>query len=100
MKRYRRQITERLKSVEGHVRGILGMVEEDRYCVDIMRQVQAVQRALDRVNQLLLEGHLQTCLTGAIRGEDPGERERVIGELLDVLGAAGALVDGGSHGSA
>jgi DNA-binding FrmR family transcriptional regulator len=100
MKVYHREMTNRLKSVEGHVRGILRMVEEDRYCVDIIRQVQAVQRALDRVNSLLLEGHLQTCVTQAIQDEDPAERERVIGELMEVFETARTLRDGGNRGKA
>jgi DNA-binding FrmR family transcriptional regulator len=91
MKVHQREIVDRLKSVNGHVQGIVRMVEEDRYCMDIIHQVQAVQRALERVNGLLLEGHMQTCVTGAIRSDDPKERERVIGELLEVFQAAGAL---------
>lgn len=100
MKLQQREIVERLRSTEGHVRGILRMVEEDRYCVDIIRQVQAVQRALDRVNQLLLEGHLKTCVTEAIRSENASERERVIGELMDIFQTASTLGNGGNHGRA
>lgn len=85
MKVHQRELVNRLKSVEGHVRGVTRMVEEDRYCIDIIKQVQAVQRALDRVNSMLLEGHLQTCVTQAIREENPAERERVIGELMEVF---------------
>jgi DNA-binding FrmR family transcriptional regulator len=100
MKVYQRELEDRLRSIEGHVGGVRRMVEEDRYCVDIVRQVQAVQRALDRVNALLLEGHLQTCVTRAIRDEDPAERERVIGELMEVFEAARTLRGGGNHGQA
>ncbi len=99
MRTHHHELVKRLKSVEGHIRGILRMVEEDRYCIDIVRQVQAVQRALERINELLLEGHMQTCVTEAIRGEDADERERVIGELLEVFHAAGTL-RGGNHGNA
>jgi DNA-binding FrmR family transcriptional regulator len=53
--------------------------------VDIIKQVLAVQRALDRVNALVLNGHLHTCVTTAIRGENPDERERVINELMDIF---------------
>jgi DNA-binding FrmR family transcriptional regulator len=98
MKVYQRELVDRLKSIEGHVGGVRRMVEQDRYCVDIMRQVQAVQRALERVNSLLLEGHLQTCVTQAIRGENPAERERVIGELMEVFQTANVLQGGGNHG--
>ena len=91
MKLHHQELMNRLKSVEGHIRGIQRMVDEDRYCVDIIRQVQAVQRALDRVSSLVLEGHLQTCVTEAIRDENPSERERVIGELMQVFETAGTL---------
>ena len=63
------------------------MVEEDQYCIDVLAQTFAIQRALDAVNALILERHLQTCVTTAIRGEDPRERERVIRELLEVFHA-------------
>lgn len=75
----------RLITAEGHIRGIQRMVDEDAYCVDIIKQILAVQRALDRVSALVLDGHLRTCVTTAIRGEDPARREQVIGELLDVF---------------
>ncbi len=75
----------RLQSVEGHVRGIQRMVEEDKYCIDVIKQVEAVQAALNKINQLILENHLRTCVTTAIRGDDPDRREAVIGEILDVF---------------
>ena len=78
----RRDILNRLKSVDGHLRGVIKMVDEDAYCMDVIKQLQAVQGAIGRVNALLLADHLQTCVTTAIRGDAPAERERVIGELL------------------
>jgi DNA-binding FrmR family transcriptional regulator len=81
----RRKITARLRSVAGHVRGVERMVEEGTYCVDVMRQVLAIQRALDRINAMLLEDHLEHCATTAIRSDDPAERERTIAELLEVF---------------
>jgi DNA-binding FrmR family transcriptional regulator len=75
----------RLQSVQGHVRGIQRMVEEDKYCIDVIKQVEAVQAALSKINQLILENHLRTCVTTAIRGDDPSAREAVIGEILDVF---------------
>lgn len=80
----------RLKSVEGHVRGVQRMVDEGAYCVDVVHQIQAVQKALGKVSALVLERHLHHCATAAIRGEDPVERERVIGELLDVFRTTGS----------
>ncbi len=87
----KRKLLARLKSIEGHVRGIQRMVEEDQYCIDIIRQSQAVQRALDRFNALLLENHLNTCVTTAIRSDDADERERVITEIMDVFETAAKL---------
>ena len=84
---YKQGIINRLKSIEGHVRGVQRMVEEDAYCIDIMNQNLAVQRALERVNGLILERHLQTCVTTAIQGDDPAERERVIAEIMSVFEA-------------
>ncbi|WP_405282528.1 metal-sensitive transcriptional regulator [Gaopeijia maritima] len=81
------RILARLKSVEGHVRGVARMVEEGTYCVDVVHQIGAVQKALGRISTLLLDRHLHHCATKAIRGDDPEERERVIVELLDVFEA-------------
>lgn len=83
----RRRVLNRLKSIEGHVRGVQKMVEEDRYCIDIIRQTDAIRAAIDRVNGAILDNHLQTCVTTAIRSEDASERERVISELLAVFEA-------------
>jgi DNA-binding FrmR family transcriptional regulator len=84
-------ILNRLKSVEGHVRGIERMVENGAYCIDIVNQILAVQRALQKVNGMVLNHHLHTCVTTAIRGDDPDERERVINEIMGVFDATGKL---------
>jgi DNA-binding FrmR family transcriptional regulator len=78
----------RLKSIEGHVRGIERMVEEDAYCIDLIRQVQAVQAALGKLSTAILDGHLRSCLITAVRGEDPEERERVLKEIGEVYAMA------------
>ena len=78
-------ILNRLKSVEGHVRGVERMVEDGTYCIDVIRQIQAIQAALNKINSMILENHLNTCLTTAVRGEDPAERERVLGEIAEVF---------------
>ncbi len=88
---HRVQIVNRLKSIEGHVRGIQRMVEEDAYCIDIINQILAVQRALEKVNSLILKRHLQTCVTTAIQGDDPAERQRVIDEILQVFDATSKI---------
>jgi CsoR family transcriptional regulator, copper-sensing transcriptional repressor len=78
----------RLKTAEGHIRGIQRMLENDAYCIDVIRQIQAVQSALNRVSGLILEKHLNSCLITAVRGEDQSERERVLKEIADVFNAA------------
>ncbi|TAK35975.1 MAG: transcriptional regulator [Chloroflexota bacterium] len=83
--RRKREIINRLRSVEGHVRGIQRMVEDDQYCIDVLKQTAAVQGAIDKLNAMILEGHLQTCVTTAIRSDRQDERERVIRELTDVF---------------
>ena len=75
----------RLKTVEGHMRGVIRMVEEDAYCIDVIRQIQAVEGALNKVSAQILENHLNSCVITAIRGEDPKERERVLKEITDVF---------------
>ena len=82
-------IVRRLKSVEGHVRGIERMVEEGAYCVDVVNQIVAVQRALKKVSTLVLDRHLHSCVTHAIQGSDDAAKERVLGELLEVFEATG-----------
>lgn len=86
------KILARLRSVEGHLRGIIRMVEADQYCVDVIKQTKAVQSALNKANALLLERHLNRCVSSAIRSENSRERERVISELLDVFENSGATV--------
>lgn len=83
------ELVRRLKSVEGHVRGITRMVDEGAYCVDVVNQIVAVQRALKRVSTLVLDRHLQSCVTSAIRGSDDSAKDRVLGELLEVFEATG-----------
>lgn len=82
------EVLNRLKSVEGHVRGIERMVEEDAYCIDVIRQIQAVQAALNKVSTMVLDNHLETCLITAVRGEDPAERERVLREIGEIFETA------------
>ncbi len=78
----------RLKTLEGHVRGIQRMLEEDAYCIDVIRQIQATQAALNKVSQKVLEEHMHSCVITAVRGEDADERERVLSEITEVYEAA------------
>lgn len=82
------QAAQRLKTAEGHIAGIRRMVEEEAYCIDVIRQIQAVQAALNKVAKIVLEEHLHSCVITAVRGEDPDERERVLQEIIDVYEAA------------
>jgi CsoR family transcriptional regulator, copper-sensing transcriptional repressor len=75
----------RLRSVSGHVNGVEKMVEEGKYCIDIIHQIQAVQSALNKVTGMLLDDHMHHCVTEAIQSRDPSERERVLGEIRDVF---------------
>jgi DNA-binding FrmR family transcriptional regulator len=75
----------RLKTIEGHLRGVIRMVEEDAYCIDVIRQIQAVESALNKVSTKILEGHLNSCVITAIEGQDQSERERVLKEISEVF---------------
>jgi len=75
----------RLKTVEGHLRGIIRMVEDDAYCIDVIRQIQAVEAALNKVSAQILEEHLNSCVITAIEGQDKSERERVLKEITEVF---------------
>jgi len=75
-------LTKRLNRIEGQVRGIARMVDEDRYCVDILTQVSAVQSALDALARALLEHHLHGCVQHAVRS---GDGDRAIAEALAVI---------------
>jgi DNA-binding FrmR family transcriptional regulator len=76
------QLLARLKRIEGQIRGIEGMVEDDRYCIDILTQISAAQAALDKVALGLLDGHARTCVIGA----DPGQREERTEEMMAAVG--------------
>ena len=74
----------RLKRVEGQVRGIEGMVEDDRYCIDVLTQISAVRAALDKVALGLLDDHARHCLIGG--GGGPAEPGEQVAELMDAVG--------------
>ncbi|HEY8346089.1 MAG TPA: metal-sensitive transcriptional regulator [Symbiobacteriaceae bacterium] len=75
-------ILDRLRKIEGQIRGLQRMVEEDRYCVDILVQVAAARAALNKVGLALLEGHARGCMVAAARR---GEEDRSVAELMEVL---------------
>ena len=76
----------RLARIEGQVRGLSAMVEQERYCIDIVTQVRAARAALAKVEQAVLADHMESCVETAIRSGDPDEQRRRVAELLDLLG--------------
>ena len=75
----------RLKRIAGQVTGIQRMLDEDRYCVDVLLQVAAVQAALLETGRVILSGHVDNCLTEAIRSPDPKERRKKLDELMQLF---------------
>ncbi|MEW6154504.1 MAG: metal-sensitive transcriptional regulator [Actinomycetota bacterium] len=81
------QLRDRLARIEGQVRGVARMVEDDRYCIDVLTQIAAVQAALDKVALGLLDGHARHCLVGGHGGPaDPDEKVR------ELMGAVGRIL--------
>lgn len=81
----KKTIVRRLSSANGHLKGIERMIDEDVYCIDVIRQIQAVQAALGKVSALILDNHLHTCVTTAIQGDNLEERERMLQEVTSVF---------------
>lgn len=82
----RQEVLKRLSYIEGHIGGIRKMVEEDKYCVDILRQTYAVRKALEKLESLILEGHLRTCVPDGIKND---REDAVIQELIQLYTIAG-----------
>jgi DNA-binding FrmR family transcriptional regulator len=76
----------RLRRIEGQVRGVAGMVDEGRYCIDILTQVQAIKAALKKVEDELLKNHAAHCVEEAIRDGDPKAQREKFTELVDLMG--------------
>ena len=76
----------RLRRIEGQVRGLARMVEEDRYCIDVVTQISAVRAALARVEEEILRDHVAHCVERAIASGNAAEQRRKVAELMDVLG--------------
>jgi len=81
----KRNCRDRLNRIEGQVRGIARMVDEDRYCIDVLTQIRAVRAALRGVEDEVLKDHVEHCVEGAITSGDGAEQRRKIQELLTVL---------------
>jgi CsoR family transcriptional regulator, copper-sensing transcriptional repressor len=72
----------RLKTVRGHLDGVIAMVEDERYCPDVMKQVSALQGSLEKVNRVLLENHVETCVLHAV---SEGRTAEIVTELMETL---------------
>ena len=79
-------VLRRLKRIEGQVRGVAGMVGDDRYCVDILAQLSAVRAALHKAEEEILRDHVSHCVAGAFSDGDVAERRNKIEELVDTVG--------------
>jgi len=79
------RLLNRLSRVEGQVRGIARMVEQDRYCIDILTQLHAVRAAVRRVETELLKTHLEHCVSDAMASGDAAERDRKTSELIELM---------------
>jgi DNA-binding FrmR family transcriptional regulator len=86
MRAEKTDVLKRLSYIEGHLKGIRKMIDEDKYCVDILRQTYAVRMAIEKLEAIILENHLHTCVPEAITS---GQADEVIGELVQLYNLAG-----------
>lgn len=85
---HKRSVLNRLKTVRGHLDAVIGMVDEEHYCPQVMKQISALQSALERANRVLLQNHLETCVPYAIA---EGRGQHIVDELMETLRYTGAL---------
>ena len=85
MKADKKSVAHKIKIARGQLDGVLKMIEEDQYCVDISTQLLAAQALLRSANQQILDGHIRHCVSGAIEGGDPAEREEKLDEALKLI---------------
>ena len=85
MKADHEQVTRLLKTARGQIDGILKMVEEDRYCVDVSNQIMAAQSVLKKANRMVLSAHMQCCVKQALESGDPDEKLEELTRLLEKL---------------
>ena len=84
-------VTRRLKTVEGHIRGIQKMVDDGSSCLDIMKQVKAVRQALEKVNAIALDGHIDICVRHGLLTDNKKARERAFDEIKNAFNVIGKL---------
>jgi DNA-binding FrmR family transcriptional regulator len=83
--RDRSHLVNRLRRVEGQIRGLAGMIEEGRYCIDVLTQLRAARAALNRVETIMLKEHLDHCIENAIVSGDAGQQRKKATELIELL---------------
>ena len=81
----KQKVQGRLKRIAGQVGGIQRMVDEDRYCIDVLLQIAAARAALGKVGKILLESHVQTCVTHALSGNDPEDQQSKLEEFINIF---------------
>ena len=84
-KSIKKQILNRMNYLSGHLEGIKKMIKDEKYCIDIIKQNEAVIAALKKVNEMVLENHLNTCVAEAIKGKSQKERKKKIKEILEIF---------------
>ena len=85
MKREKETTVKRLNRMEGQVRGVVRMIEEERYCIDVLQQLRAIKSALAKVEDAVLKDHSATCVESAIASGNEQEQRKKFGELIDLL---------------
>jgi len=80
-----KKVLNRMNYLIGHLQANLKMIKEGRYCIDVIRQNQAVISALRKVNELILKNHLETCVTRAVKGKNENQKKRIYQEILDIF---------------
>jgi DNA-binding FrmR family transcriptional regulator len=84
---YKTEALNRLQKIKGNIRGVVRVMEEEAYCIDVLQQILAIQRAIEKLKRDLRHAHLEACVTRAVREENDQRRERLIRELLDIFSA-------------
>lgn len=80
------KLNNRLNRIQGQIAGVAKMIQDDRYCVDILNQTSAVVSALRNVEKIVMENHLNTCVADAMRSGDPVEQRRKTAEVMEIIG--------------
>jgi DNA-binding FrmR family transcriptional regulator len=82
---HRKDLLDRLSRIDGQVRGVARMIEDGRYCIDVLTQISAIRAALAKVESRMLKAHLDSCVEAAITGGDPDAQRRQAAELIALL---------------